>query len=91
MTAKTRRSLTIGEKSSKKENRYEAKRAQYLKGKSHRCETRGVTTANVKIDLGHGIVVTSSITVEAAKELKLKKGAEAYAIIKASEVIVGKE
>jgi molybdopterin-binding protein len=50
-----------------------------------------VTTANVKIDLGHGIVVTSSITVEAAKDLKLKKGDEAYAIIKASEVIVGKE
>ena len=52
---------------------------------------KGVTTANVKIDLGHGIVVTSSITVEAAKDLKLKKGDEAYAIIKASEVIVGKE
>jgi len=27
----------------------------------------------------------------AAKELKLKKGDEAFAIIKASEVIVGKE
>ena len=52
---------------------------------------KGVTTANVKIDLGHGIVITSSITMEAAKELKLKKGDTAYAIIKASEVIVGKE
>lgn len=61
-----------------------------LKGKVIAVK-HGVTTANVKIDLGHGIVVTSSITVEAAKELKLKKGAEAYAIIKASEVIVGKE
>lgn len=52
---------------------------------------KGVTTAHVKIDVGHGIVITSSITVEAAKDLKLKKGDEAYAIIKASEVIVGKE
>lgn len=52
---------------------------------------KGVTTANIKLDLGHGVVITSSITMEAAKDLKLKKGDEAYAIIKASEVIVGKE
>jgi len=51
----------------------------------------GVTTHNVKIDIGHGIVITSSITAEAVKDLKLKKGDDAYAIIKASEVIVGKE
>jgi molybdopterin-binding protein len=51
----------------------------------------GVTTHNVKIDIGHGIVLTSSITAEAVKDLKLKKGDEAYAIIKASEVIVGKD
>ena len=51
----------------------------------------GVTTHNVKIDIGHGIVITSSITAEAVRDLKLKKGDDAYAIIKASEVIVGKE
>ena len=51
----------------------------------------GVTTHNVKIDIGHGIVLTSSITAEAVKDLKLKKGDEAYAIVKASEVIVGKD
>ncbi len=61
-----------------------------LKGKVV-AVVKGVTTSNVKIDLGHGIVITSSITMEAAKDLKLKKGDEAYAIIKASEVIVGKE
>ena len=61
-----------------------------LKGKIA-AVVKGVTTAHVKIDVGHGIVITSSITVETAKELKLKKGDEAYAIIKASEVIVGKE
>lgn len=53
--------------------------------------TKGVTTANVKLDLGQGVIITSSITMEAAKDLKLKKGDTAYAIIKASEVIVGKE
>jgi len=61
-----------------------------LKGKIS-AVVKGVTTAHVKIDVGHGVVITSSITVEAAKELKLKKGDEAYAIIKATEVIVGKD
>jgi len=61
-----------------------------LKGKIT-AVVKGVTTAHVKIDVGHGVVITSSITVEAAKELKLKKGDEAYAIIKATEVIVGKD
>jgi len=47
-----------------------------LKGKIS-AVVKGVTTAHVKIDVGHGVVITSSITVEAAKELKLKKGDEA--------------
>ncbi len=61
-----------------------------LKGKVV-AVTKGVTTSNIKLDLGNGIVITSSITVEATKDLKLKKGDDAYAIIKASEVIIGKE
>ena len=61
-----------------------------LKGKVI-AVTKGVTTSNIKLDLGNGIVITSSITVEATKDLNLKKGDEAYAIIKASEVIIGKE
>ncbi len=51
----------------------------------------GQTTAHVKIDIGGGTVITSSITVEAAKELGLKKGDTAFAVIKASSVIVGRE
>jgi molybdopterin-binding protein len=51
---------------------------------------KGVTTANVKIEIGRGVVITASITMEAARELKLKVGDRAAAIIKASEVIVGK-
>jgi molybdopterin-binding protein len=50
---------------------------------------RGQTTAHVKLDVGSGIVITSSITMAAVDELKLKPGDAAYAVIKASDVIVG--
>jgi molybdopterin-binding protein len=50
---------------------------------------RGQTTAHVKLDVGGGIVITSSITMAAVDELKLKPGDAAYAVIKASDVIVG--
>ena len=53
--------------------------------------TLGATTAHVKIDVGGGTVITASITNEAAKELGLKTGAAAYAVIKASDVMVGKD
>ena len=49
----------------------------------------GVTTSHVKLDVGHGIVITSSITREAVRDLRLKRGDAAYAIIKSSEVIIG--
>ena len=51
---------------------------------------RGQTTAHVKIDVG-GSVVTASITVEAVDEMGLREGDVAYAIIKASSVIVAKD
>jgi molybdopterin-binding protein len=49
---------------------------------------KGTTTTYVLIDIG-GTVVTSSITNEAADDLKLAKGQTAYAVIKASDVMVG--
>ena len=49
---------------------------------------KGATTANVKIDVG-GQVVTAAITNEAVDELKLAAGQTAYAVIKASDVMVG--
>jgi molybdopterin-binding protein len=49
--------------------------------------TKGATTSHVKIDIG-GAVVTASITNEAVDELKLAKGQTAYALIKASDVMV---
>ena len=51
---------------------------------------KGVTTATVKIEIARGAVITSSITMEAARDLKLKAGDKASAIIKSSEVIIGK-
>jgi molybdopterin-binding protein len=51
--------------------------------------TKGATTAHVRIDVG-GAVVTAAITNEAVDELQLRAGDEAYAVIKASDVMVGK-
>jgi molybdopterin-binding protein len=51
---------------------------------------KGQTTAHVRIDAGHGVVITSSITNEAVDELGLKVGDEAIAVIKASDVMVAK-
>ena len=47
------------------------------------------TTTHVRIDVGGGAMVTASITNEAADELKLANGQDAYAVIKASDVMVG--
>ena len=51
---------------------------------------KGQTTAHVRIDLGGGTIVTASITNEAVDDLALKVGDKASAIVKASDVIVGK-
>ncbi|MGH8717531.1 MAG: TOBE domain-containing protein [Burkholderiales bacterium] len=52
--------------------------------------SRGPTTARVKIQLDGGATVTSSITTEAAEDLKLAAGDKVSAIIKASDVMIGK-
>lgn len=51
---------------------------------------KGATTSHVQIDIGGGTTVTSSITNEAVDELGLKVGDAVYAVIKASDVMVGK-
>ena len=48
---------------------------------------KGQTTAHVRIDVS-GTVVTASITNEAVDELGLKVGQTAYAVVKASDVMV---
>jgi molybdopterin-binding protein len=58
-----------------------------LKGKIVEI-TKGATTAHVKVDIG-GAVVTSSITNAAVDDLGLAVGREAYALVKASDVMIG--
>jgi hypothetical protein len=49
--------------------------------------TKGQTTAHVKIDV-QGTIVTAAITNAAVDELGLAVGQEAYAVVKASDVMV---
>ncbi len=59
-----------------------------LKGTVVAIET-GAVNGIVKIDIGGGNIISSTITMASIKELGLEVGKEAYAIIKASNVIVG--
>lgn len=51
----------------------------------------GVVTARVILDIGGGNRLSSVITMESVQELNLKPGDEVYAIIKSTEVMIGKE
>lgn len=57
-----------------------------LKGKILEV-TKGQTTSHVRIDIG-GAVVTASITNEAVDDLGLRAGQSAYAVVKASDVMI---
>ena len=50
--------------------------------------TKGATTAHVKLDIGGGTIVTASITNAAVDELGLEAGGAAYAVVKASDVMI---
>jgi molybdopterin-binding protein len=53
-----------------------------------RLRHQGQTTSHVVIDVNR-MTITASITNEAVDELKLAQGKDAYAVIKASDVMVG--
>lgn len=61
-----------------------------LKGKIVDIQ-KGSVNAIVKIDIGGGNIISSTISLESIKELKLEVGKEAIAIIKATSVMVGVE
>ena len=61
-----------------------------LKGKIVELE-KGAVNALVKIDIGGGNVISATISLDAVKELGLEKGKDAYAIVKATSVMVGVE
>ena len=50
--------------------------------------TKGATTSHIRVDIGGGQIVTSSITNEAVDELGLAAGGKAVVVIKASDVMI---
>lgn len=50
----------------------------------------GAVNATVKVDIGNGHVVTSSITNEAMDDLALAEGDTVTVIVKSSDVMIGK-
>ena len=59
-----------------------------LKGKVKQVKL-GVVNAEVIVELAGGAEIVSIITKESAQNLKLKKGKAVYAVIKASNVMIG--
>ncbi|MBO5495823.1 MAG: TOBE domain-containing protein [Oscillospiraceae bacterium] len=49
----------------------------------------GAVNGIVKIDIGGGNVMSATISMNAIKELDLAVGKEAYAVVKATSVMVG--
>ena len=60
-----------------------------LKGKVVSVE-KGAVMANIKIEVEDPSVITAVITKESAENLDLKDGDEVCALIKSTEVIIGK-
>jgi molybdate transport system regulatory protein len=50
---------------------------------------KGAVNAEVGLELAPGVIVTSIITNSSAEHLGLKEGVTAYAVIKASSVMIG--
>lgn len=59
-----------------------------LKGKIVKIE-EGAVNGIVSIDIGGGNTISATISMNAIRELKLAVGKEAYAVIKATSVMVG--
>jgi molybdopterin-binding protein len=49
---------------------------------------KGATTSHIRVDIGGGQIVTSSITNEAVDELGLKVKEHVTVVIKASDVMI---
>ena len=59
-----------------------------LKGKVKSLK-KGPISSLVILEIAPGIEIVSTITAESSAALKLEKGRAAYAIIKASSVLIG--
>jgi molybdopterin-binding protein len=49
----------------------------------------GATTSHIRVDIGNGQIVTSSITNEAVDELGIKAKGRVTVVVKASDVMIG--
>jgi molybdopterin-binding protein len=49
---------------------------------------KGATTSHVRVDIGNGQIITSSITNEAVDDLGIKAGGKATVVVKASDVMI---
>lgn len=49
----------------------------------------GAVNAIVSIDIGGGNVVSATVSMAAVKDLELEVGKDAYAVVKATSVMVG--
>jgi len=58
-----------------------------LKGKIVSIE-EGAVNAIVKVDIGNGNIITSSISMGSVKDLGLAVGGDAIAVIKATSVMI---
>lgn len=59
-----------------------------LKGKIVAIQ-EGAVNGIVKISIGGGNIISATISMTSIRELNLKVGKEAYAVIKATSVMVG--
>ena len=50
----------------------------------------GKVMAQVKLDIGGGNIMTSLVSIDSVHDLGLEPGVEAVAIIKSTEVIIGR-
>ena len=50
---------------------------------------KGATTSHVRVDIGNGQILTSSITNEAVDELGIKAKSAVTVIVKASDMMIG--
>ena len=49
---------------------------------------KGATTSHVRVDIGGGQIVTSSITNEAVDDLGIKAGGKVTVVVNASDVMI---
>ena len=50
--------------------------------------TKGATTSHVRVDIGNGQIMTSSITNEAVDDLGIKAKGSVTVMVKASDVMI---